>query len=97
MYVGRRLVHRLSGDDADDDDDDDRFEKCEKDDKDDGDDGEGIFGWYFNRDEELEDESVTIQGTGEMIRLVFMSDYSITKRGFYAKYSVMKGNFMWRK
>lgn len=90
IYVGRRLVHRLSGDDADDDDDDDRFEKCEKDDKDDGDDGEGIFGWYFNRDEELEDESVTIQGTGEMIRLVFMSDYSITKRGFYAKYSVMK-------
>lgn len=53
--MGRRLVHRLSGDDADDDDDDDRFEKCEKDDKDDGDDGEGIFGWYFNRDEELED------------------------------------------
>ncbi|XP_022799127.1 tolloid-like protein 2 [Stylophora pistillata] len=89
IYVGRRLVRRLSGDDADDDDDDE-FDKCDKDDKDDGDDGEGIFGWYFNRDEDMDDKSVTIQGTGEMIRLVFVSDYSITKRGFFARYIVLK-------
>ena len=89
--MGRRLVRRLTGDD-DDDDDDDKFEKCDKDDKDDGDDGAGIFGWYFNQDEELDDKSVTIHGTGEMIRLVFVSDYSITKKGFFAKYNVMRGN-----
>lgn len=60
IYVGRRLVYCFFGDDVDDDDDDDRFEKCEKDDKDDGNDGEGIFGWYFNWDEEFEDEFVII-------------------------------------
>lgn len=84
--MGPRLVRFLTGDDVDDDDDDD---DC--DDKDDKDKLKDIFSWYFNRDEELDDETVTIQGTGEMISIIFSSDRSVTKRGFFAKYSVMQG------
>lgn len=85
--MGRRLVRYLTGDDVDDDDDDEH----ECDDKDDKDDGKDIFGWYFFRDEGLDDGTVTIHGTGEMIRIVFTSDHSVTKRGFFAKYTVMQG------
>ena len=89
IYVGRRLVRYLSGDDDDDDDDDDKH-KC--DDKDDKDDRKDIFSWYFNRDEGLDDvKTVTIHGTGEMVRIVFSSDRSVTERGFFAKYTVMQG------
>lgn len=93
--MGRRLVRHLTGDDIDDDDDDDDIRDC--DDKDDKNYGKDIFSWYFFKDEglvedeELDDETVTIQGTGEMVRLVFSSDRSITKRGFFAKYNVMQG------
>ena len=94
--MGRRLVRRLTGDDDDDDDDDDdKYHKCDDKDKDDGDDRRGIFGWYFNQDEQdegLDVKSVSIHGTGEIIRIVFRSDHSVTKRGFFAKYSVTRGN-----
>lgn len=65
--------------------------------KDDKDYGKDIFRWFFFKDEELvkdeelDDDTVSIQGTGEMVRLIFSSDRSVTKRGFFAKYSVMKG------
>ena len=84
--MGTRLVRYLTGDDVDDDDDDVKY-KC--DDKDDNDDEKDI-GWYFYRDEGLDDKVVTIHGTGKMIRIVFRSDHSITKRGFFARYTTMQ-------
>jgi len=59
--------------------------------------GKDIFSWFFFKDEELvkdeelDDDTVSIQGTGEMVRLIFSSDRSVTKRGFFAKYNVMQG------
>lgn len=96
--MGRRLVRYLTGDDIDDDDDDDDdIGDCDdKDDKDNKDYGKDIFSWFFFKDEELvkdeelDDDTVTIQGTGEMVRLIFSSDRSVTKRGFFAKYNVMQ-------
>ena len=35
-----------------------------------------------------------IQGTGELISIVFRSDRSVTRRGFYAKYSIGHGNIL---
>ena len=88
IYVGSRLVRYLTGDDVDDDDDHDTH-KC--DDKDDKDDEKEIFSWYFNGDEGLDGKTVTIYGTGKMIAIVFSSDRSVTKKGFFAKYTVMQG------
>ena len=65
--------------------------------KDDKDYGKDIFSWFFFKDEglvkdeELDDDTVNIQGTGEMVTLIFSSDRSVTKRGFFAKYSVLQG------
>ena len=85
--MGTRLVRYLTGDDVDDDDDEDKH-KC--DDKDDKDDEKDIFSWYFNGDEGLDEKAVTILGTGEVIRIVFRSDNSVTKRGFFARYTARK-------
>ena len=87
IYVGRRLVRHLTGDDVDDDDNDDKHKCDDKHDKDD----EKDISWYFNHDEGLDVKVVTIYGTGEMIRILFSSDASVTKRGFFAKYTVMQG------
>ena len=56
MYVGRRLLRRLTG------------------------------------TLRQKDKVVSIQGTSEVVRVVFRSDRSVTRRGFLAKYSVMKGD-----
>ena len=80
----------LPGDDIGDDDDDDDDNKRKCDEKDDNDDEKDV-GWYFNHQEGLDVKVLTIYGTGEMIRIVFSSDYSVTKRGFFAKYTVMQG------
>ena len=83
--MGTRLLPYLSGGDVKDDDDDDKHE-C--DDKDDMDDEKDNFGWYFRS---RRHKAVIIHGTGKMIRIVFSSDHSNTKRGFFAKYSVTQG------
>ena len=40
------------------------------------------------------DKITSIQGTGELISIVFRSDHSVTRRGFFAKYSVRRGTTM---
>ena len=56
VYVGRRLVRRLTG--------------------------KGSH----------KDKVTHIQGTGELISIVFRTDHSDTRRGFYAKYRIGQGN-----
>ena len=91
IYVGRRLVRRLSGGDDDDDDDDD--DKDDYDDDDECDDDDDVHDSLDDLDDIDEEEDgrpkvVIIRGTGEMIRIVFRSDHSVTKRGFFARYNV---------
>lgn len=86
IYVGRRLVRRLSGGDDDDDYDDDKRHYDDDDKCDDDDDG---IDDLDDIDEEEDGGVIIIQGTGEMIRIVFKSDYSVTRRGFFAKYHVV--------
>jgi len=91
IYVGRRLVRRLSGGDDDDDDDDD--DKDHYDDDDECDDDDDVHDSLDDLDDIDEEEDgrpkvVIIRGTGEMITIVFRSDYSVTKRGFFARYNV---------
>jgi len=91
IYVGRRLVRRLSGGDDDDDDDDDN--KDDYDDDDECDDDDDVHDSLDDLDDIDEEEDgrpkvVIIRGTGEMIRIVFRSDHSVTKRGFFARYNV---------
>lgn len=40
----------------------------------------------------VEGKITSIQGTGELISIVFRTDHSVTKRGFFAKYNVQQGN-----
>ncbi|KAJ7357565.1 zymogen binding [Desmophyllum pertusum] len=103
VFVGRRLVRRLTGgggeednryfknDDGDDDNDDDDDE-CDDDDDDDDDDdryGKGKYGGYmYAAEENREARVVSIHGTGELITIVFKSDPWVTRRGFFAHYSV---------
>ena len=56
VYVGRRLVRRLTG--------------------------KGSH----------KDKVTHIQGTGELISIVFKTDQSVTRKGFYAKYRIGQGN-----
>lgn len=90
IYVGRRLVRRLSGGGRDDDDDDDDKhhydddDECDDDDDDDFDDLDDI-----DEEEDGRPRVVTIQGTGEIVRIVFRSDFSVTRRGFFARYTTV--------
>ena len=92
IYLGVRLVRRLSGDDDDDDADDDDDKKKQHygdDDKcDDDDDFDDLDDLDDIDEEEDERKIITIRGTGEMIKIVFRSDYSVTSRGFFARYNV---------
>ena len=89
IYVGPRLVRRLTGGDDDDDDDND-VKKPYYDDDDDCDDDDFLDD--LDDLDDIEDEEnggvLTIHGTGEIIRILFRSDYSITRRGFFVKYNV---------
>lgn len=89
IYVGPRLVRRLTGGDDNDDDDDD-VKKPYYDDDDDCDDDDFLDD--LDDLDDIEDEEnggvLTIHGTGEIIRILFRSDYSITRRGFFVKYNV---------
>lgn len=38
------------------------------------------------------DKVISIKGTSEVVRVAFKSDRSVSKRGFFAKYNVMKGD-----
>lgn len=38
------------------------------------------------------DKVTHIQGTGELISIVFRTDRSVTRKGFYAKYRIGQGN-----
>ena len=77
----------MSGDDRDDDDYDDDKHRYDDDDKCDDDD-DGPFDDLDEIDEEEDGGVIIIQGTGQMIRIVFRSDYSVTRRGFFARYNV---------
>lgn len=85
IYVGQRLVRRLSGGDDVDDDRDDDDKKADYDDDDDCDDDD--LDDLDDIDDE-EDGVLTIHGTGEMIRILFRSDYSVTRRGFFVRYKI---------
>ena len=87
IFVGRRLVRRLSGGERDDDDYDDDKHRYDDDDKCDDDDDDD-FDYLDEIDEEEDGGVITIQGTGQMIRIVFSSDHSFTRRGFFARYNV---------
>lgn len=103
VFVGRRLVRRLTGgggeednryfkDDDGDDDNDDDDDEC--DDDDDGDDryGKGKYdGYMYAAEENREARVVSIHGTGELITIVFKSDPWVTRRGFFAHYTVGQG------
>lgn len=84
IYVGQRLVRRLSGGDDDDDDDDNK--KADYDDDDDCDDDD--LDDLDDIDDDEDDGVLTIHGTGEMIRILFRSDYSVTRRGFFVRYNI---------
>lgn len=86
IYVGQRLVRRLSGGDDDDDDKDDDNKKADYDDDDDCDDDD--LDDLDDIDDDEEDGVLTIHGTGEMIRILFRSDYSVTRRGFFVRYKI---------
>ena len=88
IFVGRRLVRRLSGGERDDDDYDDDKHRYDDDDKCDDDDDDNDFDYLDEIDEEEDGGVITIQGTGQMIRIVFSSDHSVTRRGFFARYNV---------
>ena len=112
VFVGRRLVKRLTkgggekdnlyfkdeyGEDNDDDDDDD---ECEDDDDDDDDDRKDVGfakGMYFaqqmHKRKRQEPRIVSIHGTGEVVSVVFKSDPWVTRRGFFAHYSMGQGEY----
>ena len=89
--MGEKYLKKNGDDDGDDDDDDDcdDFDRKDGDDKDDRDDDKRNFRQYFPHKKRRRDASViSIQGTGEQIRIVFRSDPWVTRRGFFAHYSV---------
>ena len=81
------------GDDDDDDDDDD--DECDDDDDDDRKDVDFAKGMYFAehmyKEKHKEPRIVSIHGTGEVVRVVFKSDPWVTRRGFFAHYSMGQG------
>ena len=103
--MGRRLVRRLTKgggekdnlyfkDDDGDDDDDDDDDECDDDDDDrkDVDIGKGLyFGEYMYKEKDRQPRVVSIHGTGEVVRVVFKSDPWVTRRGFFAHYSMGQG------
>ena len=106
VFVGRRLVKRLTkgggqednlyfkdddGDDDDDDDDDD--DECDDDDDDDRKDVDFAKGMFFAEQKQQEPRIVSIHGTGEVVRVVFKSDPWVTRRGFFAHYSMGQGEY----
>ena len=110
VFVGRRLVKRLTkrggeednlyfkddyGEDDDDDDDDDECD--DDDDDDDRKDVDFTKGMYFaqqmHKEKHQEPRIVSIHGTGEVVRVVFKSDPWVTRRGFFAHYSMGQGEY----
>ena len=106
--MGRRLVKRLTkgggqednlyfkDDDGDDDDDDDDDDECDDDD----DDGKDVdfakkmfFAEQMYKEKQQEPRIVSIHGTGEVVRVVFKSDPWVTRRGFFAHYSMGQGEY----
>ena len=82
-------------DDDDDDDDCDDLDRNDGDDKDERDDEKRNFHQYLRQKKRRRDASViSIQGTGEQIRIVFRSDPWVTRRGFFAHYSVGQAGSM---
>ena len=89
-------------DDDDDDDDDkcddyDRYDKDDndKDDDDDDDDEKRSLHkrsirkrFYEPKSRRRDSGVVSIQGTGEVVKIVFRSDPWVTRRGFFAHYSL---------
>ena len=105
VFVGRRLIRRLTGgggqednkyfkddgdDDDDDDDDDDEDDECDDDDGDDWD-SKGKFSEFIHGGKKREARVVSIHGTGEVVRIVFKSDPWVSRRGFFAHYSMGQG------
>lgn len=104
--MGRRLVRRLTKgggekdnlyfkDDDGDDDDDDEDDECDyDDDREDVDFGKGLyFGEYMYKEGNRGARVVSVHGTGEVVRVVFKSDPWVTRRGFFAHYSMGQGEY----
>ena len=86
----------------DDDDDDGDDDKCDDDDDDDEDDDDRkeldfakgmYFAEHMYKKEHQEPRVVSIHGTGEVVRIVFKSDPWVTRRGFFAHYSMGQGEY----
>ena len=87
-------------DDGDDDDDDDDDDECDDDDDDDDYDSKEVdfakgmyFAEHMYKKEPQEPRVVSIHGTGEVVRIVFKSDPWVTRRGFFAHYSMGQGKY----
>lgn len=76
-------------DECDEDDRDDHDERDDRDEREDGYDDKRSFGKlsYENRRQRVTNV-ISIQGTAEPIRIVFRSDPWVTRRGFFAHYTV---------
>ncbi|XP_074617376.1 zinc metalloproteinase nas-39-like [Acropora palmata] len=91
-------LQKIDADDDDDDDDDDKCDDYDRNDKDDNDKDDddddddekrSIRKRFYEPKSRRRDSSVvSIQGTGEVVKIVFRSDPWVTRRGFFAHYSL---------
>ena len=89
----RKYLKKIDRDDDDDDDDDDDecddYDRDDRDDRDDRSDDKRNYGRYSYQERRRRDARVvSVQGTGEQIRIVFRSDPWVTRRGFFAHYTM---------
>lgn len=106
VYQGARLIRRLThgGESYDkkyfknknDENDDDECDDDDEDQKDDNDDDEKNGKRKYTFAEPLRADSkakvVFVHGNGEPVRIVFKSDPWVTRRGYFAHYTMGKGN-----
>lgn len=105
VYQGRRLIRRLTrGGESEDDkyfkdkNDDNDDDECDDDDDDDDDydddnDKNGKRNYMFAEPLRADRKAkvVSVHGNGEPVRIVFKSDPWVTRRGFFAHYTMGKG------
>ena len=110
VYQGRRLIRRLTrGGESEDDkyfkdknddyDDDECDDDDDDDDYDDDNDKNGKRNYMFAEPLRADRKAkvVSVHGNGEPVRIVFKSDPWVTRRGFFAHYTMGKGKTRDRK
>ena len=91
---GDEYLKKIDGDDdGEDDDDDDECDDYDNNHTDDGEDDDddekrAIQQHYDIPKRRRDSRIVSLHGTGEVVKIVFISDPWVTRRGFFAHYSL---------